>query len=108
MLKGKTTYTCNIITETFEFSRGVHHRLEYVTVSAKTLHVSMQNLAYFSNLKSNNCVANCSKECYNTLHIKLLLLLLLLLLARVTYNQVQPLRINCLATEFLPKLELYA
>ena len=36
-----------------------------------------------------------------------LLLLLLLLLARVTYNQVQPLRINYLATEFLPKLELY-
>ena len=28
-------------------------------------------------------------------------------LARVTYNQVQPLRINYLATEFLPKLELY-
>ena len=35
------------------------------------------------------------------------LLLLLLLLAAVTYNQVQPLRINYLATEFLPKLELY-
>ena len=34
-------------------------------------------------------------------------LLLLLLLAAVTYNQVQPLRINYLATEFLPKLELY-
>ena len=28
-------------------------------------------------------------------------------LARVTYNQVQPLRINYLATEFLSKLELY-
>ena len=38
---------------------------------------------------------------------QLLLLLLLLLLAAVTYNQVQPLRINYLATEFLPKLELY-
>ena len=36
----------------------------------------------------------------------LLLLLLLLLLAAVTYNQVQLLRINYLATEFLPKLEL--
>ena len=34
------------------------------------------------------------------------LLLLLLLLAAVTYNQVQPLQINYLATEFLPKLEL--
>ena len=33
------------------------------------------------------------------------LLLLLLLLARVTYNQVQPLRINYLATKFL---ELYS
>ena len=32
---------------------------------------------------------------------------LLLLLAAVTYNQVQPLRINYQATEFLPKLELY-
>ena len=32
--------------------------------------------------------------------------LLLLLLAQVTYNQVQPLQINYLATEFLPKLEL--
>ena len=29
-----------------------------------------------------------------------------LLLAAVTYNQVQPLRINYLATEFLHKLEL--
>ena len=37
---------------------------------------------------------------------KVQLLLLLLLLAQVTYNQVQPLRINYLATEFLPKLEL--
>ena len=36
-----------------------------------------------------------------------ILLLLLLLLARVTYNQVQPLRINYLVTKFLPKLELY-
>ena len=35
------------------------------------------------------------------------ILLLLLLLAAVTYNQVQPLQINYLATEFLPKLELY-
>ena len=34
-------------------------------------------------------------------------LFLLLLLALVTYNQVQSLRINYQATEFLPKLELY-
>ena len=32
---------------------------------------------------------------------------LILLLARVTYNQVQPLWINYLAIEFLLKLELY-
>ena len=39
--------------------------------------------------------------------IRQLNFLLLLLLAAVTYNQVQPLRINYLVTEFLPKLELY-
>ena len=57
MLIGKTMYTCTIITEAFEFmiSRGVRHRLEYVTVSAKTVHVSMQILAYiFQTLKSND------------------------------------------------------
>ena len=52
MLKGKAMYTCTIITEAFEFSfQGVRHGLEYVTVSAKTVHVSMQILAYFSNFE---------------------------------------------------------
>ena len=39
--------------------------------------------------------------------IILVIIIIIIYLARVTYNQVQPLRINYLATEFLSKLELY-
>ena len=40
------------------------------------------------------------------LNIIIIIIIIYNYLAAVTYNQVQPLRINYLATEFLPKLEL--